>query len=398
MMKQSQPSRTQRSSSPWTSRESAGSDNPQKQHIPVPGPELSIIVPTFNERENVAELLQRLDNSLLSCSWEVIFVDDDSPDGTSTFVRQIAQRDSRVRCLQRIGRRGLSSACIEGMLASSAPYLAVIDGDLQHDESLLLPMLHALKSGDQDVVIGSRYISGGGVGAWDSSRADMSRHATSLSRLVVRADIKDPMSGFFMIRRDAFTAAVRNLSTIGFKILLDLFASSPQPLRFKELPYQFRSRQAGESKLDNRAKWDYGMLLLDKLIGHLIPVRFIAFIIVGGVGVVVHFIALTLMFKGLKIPFVPSQITATFVAMTANFVLNNLFTYRDVRLCGWRWLKGWATFILACSLGTVANVGISAYLFQRDAGWTMAALAGITVGAVWNYATTRIYTWGIPKN
>jgi dolichol-phosphate mannosyltransferase len=364
---------------------------------PVPGAELSIIVPTFNERENVAELIRRLEKSLLHCSWEVIFVDDDSPDGTSEVVRRLALCDSRVRCVQRLGRRGLSSACVEGMLASSAPYLAVIDGDLQHDETLLAPMLQILKSADEDIVIGSRYVTGGGVGAWDRSRAHMSRYATWISQVILRADIKDPMSGFFMIRREAFSAAVRNLSEIGFKILLDLFASSPRPLRFRELPYEFRTRQAGESKLDNRAKWDYGMLLLDKLIGHLVPVRFIAFALVGGFGVVVHFIALTLFFKGLGAPFVASQVAATLIAMTTNFVLNNLFTYRDARLTGWRWVRGWLSFMLACSLGTVANVGIAAYLFERNTGWPLAAVAGIGVGAVWNYATTMMYTWGVAK-
>jgi dolichol-phosphate mannosyltransferase len=393
MMKQSQPLSGELVSPTWEPPNSPDiSAKPQ-----VSGAELSIIVPTFNERENVAELVRRLDKSLMGCCWEVIFVDDDSPDGTSTLARQIAQRDCRVRCLQRIGRRGLSSACIEGMLASSAPYLVVIDGDLQHDETLLLPMLNALKTGEEDIVIGSRYVSGGGIGAWDSSRAHMSRRATWLSRLVIRADLTDPMSGFFMIRRDVFAAAVRNLSMIGFKILLDIFASSPRPLRFKELPYQFRSRQAGESKLDSRAKWDYGMLLLDKLIGHIIPVRFIAFILVGSVGVFVHLTAVTLLFKGLKVPFVPSQIGSTFIAMTTNFALNNVFTYRDVRLRGWRWLRGWAAFILACSFGALANIGIAAYLFEKNAGWTLAALAGITVGAVWNYAVTMVYTWGVPK-
>src|SRR5215469_13377567 len=363
----------------------------------VAGAELSIIVPTFNERENVAELIRRLDQCLMSCSWEVIFVDDDSPDGTADFVRQLAQRDFRVRCLQRIGRRGLSSACIEGMLAASAPYLAVIDGDLQQDETLLLPMLQTLRAGQEDVVIGSRYMSGGGVGTWDLSRTRMCRYATGLSRAIVRAELKDPMSGFFMIRREAFSAAVRNLSEIGFKILLDLFASSPQPLRFKELPYEFRPRQAGESKLDSRAKWDYGMLLLDKLIGHLVPVRFIAFALVGGVGVIIHLIVLTSLFKGLGVAFVPSQTAATFVAMTANFILNNVFTYRDARLTGWRCVRGWMAFVVACSLGTIANVGIAAYLFEKNAAWTLAALAGVTVGAVWNYTTTMVYTWGVVK-
>ena len=377
-----------------STEQSAGLD---PNFVAVPGAELSIIVPTFNERENVAELIQRLGKCLVSCSWEVIFVDDDSPDGTSDFVRRHAQRDSRVRCVQRLGRRGLSSACVEGMLASSAPYLAVIDGDLQHDEKLLLPMLQILKSTEEDVVIGSRYVTGGGVGAWDLSRAHMSRCATWFSQLILRADLKDPMSGFFMIRREAFSAAVRDLSEIGFKILLDLFASSPRPLRFREMPYEFRTRQAGESKLDHRAKWDYGMLLLDKLIGHLVPVRFIAFALVGGLGVVVHLIALTLLFKGFDAGFVASQVVATLIAMTTNFILNNIFTYRDARLTGWRWVRGWISFMLACSLGTLANVGIATYLFEKNAGWTVAAVAGIAIGAVWNYATTMMYTWGVAK-
>jgi len=362
-----------------------------------PGPELSIIVPTFNERENVAELIRRLDHCLTRCPWEVIFVDDDSPDGTASFVRELAQRDSRIRCVHRIGRRGLSSACVEGMMASSAPYLAVIDGDLQHDEKLLVPMLNTLRQGEEDIVVGSRYISGAGIGNWDPVRAHMSRYSTWFSRLVLRAEVADPMSGFFMIRREALHTAVRNLSTIGFKILLDLFASSPRPLHFKELPYQFRSRHAGSSKLDSRAKWDYGMLLADKLIGHLVPVRFIAFTLVGGIGIVVHLITLTFLFKGLAVNFIGSQIGATLVAMTANFALNNVFTYRDMRLTGWRWLRGWAAFILACGIGSAANVGVAAYLYDQ-AGWTIAALAGIAVGAVWNYAMTMVYTWGTPKN
>jgi dolichol-phosphate mannosyltransferase len=284
------------------------------------------------------------------------------------------------------------------MLASSAPYLAVIDGDLQHDEALLPSMFNALKTGDYDVVIGSRYVFGGGIGAWDTSRVHMSRFATTFSRLVIGADLKDPMSGFFIIHRAALDAAVQNLSVIGFKILLDLFASSPQPLRFRELPYQFRTRRAGESKVDSRAKWDYGMLLLDKLIGKLIPVRFISFAFVGSIGVVVHLLVITLLFKGLNLAFVPSQILATLVAMTTNFALNNIFTYRDVRLSGWRWLRGWAAFIIACAFGTLANVGVAAYLFENEAGWTLAALAGTAVGAVWNYSTTRVYSWGIPKS
>jgi dolichol-phosphate mannosyltransferase len=359
--------------------------------------ELSIIVPTFNERDNIAEVVARLDRCLRGVAWEVIFVDDDSPDGTADRVREIARRDPRIRCLQRIGRRGLSSACTEGLMASSAPFLAVMDADCQHDETALPRMLDVLKAGDADIVVGSRYVDGGGIGDWNASRAKMSRFATHLSRLVIKQYLSDPMSGFFSLRGDVLKPAVRRLSNIGFKILLDLVASSPQPLKLKEVPYEFRSRHAGESKMDNQAMWDYLMLLLDKLVGHVVPVRFVAFGLVGAVGVILHFTVLTTLFRGMGLSFAVSQGSATIVAMVSNFALNNALTFRDMRLKGWRWVKGLATFVLVCGLGALANVGIASYLFTRNGMWVLAALAGIVIGAVWNYAMTSIYTWNKPK-
>jgi dolichol-phosphate mannosyltransferase len=357
------------------------------------GAVLSVIVPTFNERDNVTRMVELLEACLGGVDWEVIFVDDDSPDGTADAAREAARANPRVRCIQRIGRRGLSTACIEGMLASSAPYLAVIDGDLQHDETLLPEMLEVLGTGETDIVIGSRYVDGGGIGDWDGQRASMSRFATRLSRMVLKTELSDPMSGFFMIRREALTRAVRGLSGIGFKIMLDLFISSPEPLRFRELPYRFRTREAGESKLDSRAAWDYVMLLLDKLSGRVVPVRFIAFSIVGGFGVVVHLALLSALFKGAGAEFVVAQTVATVVAMTSNFFLNNLLTYRDKRLRGWGMLGGWLSFTLGCSIGALANVGIATYLHDMGLWWLAAAGAGIVIGAVWNYAVTSVYTW-----
>jgi dolichol-phosphate mannosyltransferase len=355
--------------------------------------EVSVIVPTFNERDNIAEVVQRLDASLKEVAWEVIFVDDDSTDGTASRVREIAQRNRRVRCVQRIGRRGLSSACVEGMMASAAPYLAVMDADCQHDETVLPRMLEVLRTENADIVVGSRYVGGGGIGAWDNSRAKMSRFATRLSRAVIKSDLSDPMSGFFALRREVVEAAAHNLSNIGFKILLDVIASSPQPLRVSEIPYEFRNRRAGESKLDSQAMWGYLMLLADKLIGHVVPVRFVAFVLVGGLGIFVHFAALSMLFRALSASFSFSQAVATVLAMTSNFALNNVLTYRDMRLRGWRWVKGWASFTLACSIGALGNVGIASYLFRRNTVWLLAALAGIVVGAVWNYAVTAFYTW-----
>ena len=358
------------------------------------GPDLSIIIPTFNESLNVGELVDRVGTVLTGVNWEIIFVDDDSPDGTARLVRDLARANPRVRCVHRIGRRGLSSACVEGMLASSAPYLAVMDGDLQHDEKLLPQMLDCLRSEPIDIVVGSRYVEGGSVGDWEQSRIGISRFATRVAQVVIKGDLKDPMSGFFMLRRPAFEGAVRNLSSIGFKILIDIFASSPEPLRFKELPFEFRQRHAGESKLDTQVVWDYGMLLLDKLIGHLVPVRFVAFGIVGGIGVVVHFFVLTLLFKLLGTSFALAQGAAIIVAMTGNFFLNNVITYRDMRLKGWQWLWGWLSFALACSVGALANIAISVYLHE-DIGthWALAAGAGVAIASVWNYGVTKLVTW-----
>ncbi len=361
---------------------------------PRSGPELSVIVPTFNERDNIAPMIECLAAALGDLSWEVIFVDDDSPDGTAELVRRLGASDSRVRCVHRIGRRGLSSASIEGMLAATADYLAVMDADLQHDERLLPQMLGLLKRGDVDIVVGSRYAPGGDIGDWDSGRARMSRLAVRVSRLVVPAELNDPMSGFFMMRRSVLDATVHNLSAIGFKILTDVFASHHGTLRFEEIPYKFRVRQAGESKLDSVTAWDYGMLLLDKLIGRGIPVRFIAFSIVGAAGVAVHFSVLTLVFRGMHRSFILGQTLATLCAMTFNYAVNNVLTYRDMRLRGVRWWRGWVSFVLACSVGGIANVGVASAVYGLRKGWLPAAIAGILIGAVWNYAVTMMLTWG----
>lgn len=367
----------------------------------TPPPELSVVVPTFNERENIQELVNRLSAVLEGVAWEVIFVDDNSPDGTAALVRDIARRDSRVRVVQRIGRRGLSTACVEGMLASSAPYLAVMDADLQHDETILPAMLRSVKTDGYDIAVGSRHVAGGSLGTWAQERQFVSEFATRLSRLVLKVGVTDPMSGFFLLKREVLEGAVGDLSGIGFKIMLDIFASSKEPLRFIEIPYEFRTRQAGESKLDSAAVWDYLMMLLDKSLGRYIPIRFIPFALVGGAGVFVHLFVLWLVYALGGLSFAVGQTAAAIVAMTFNFFVNNAFTYRDRQLRGWGLLRGWLSFTLACSVGAVANVGIATYAFETQlvgqTAWVLSAIAGIIVGAVWNYAVTSVYTWNKVK-
>lgn len=357
------------------------------------GPELSVIVPTFNERDNVTVLYRRLEATLANVAWEVVFVDDNSPDGTWDVVRALALKDSRVRCIRRIGRRGLSGACIEGILASSAPYAAVIDADLQHDETQLPKMLLLLASDKADLVVGSRYIEGYKSEGFNKQRAGASALATEFARKMLRVEIADPMSGFFMVRRDRFEQLAPKLSVHGFKILLDLVASANGNLRAVEIPYTFGARQHGESKLDSMVALDFLGLVLAKLTNDAVSLRFLLFAMVGGIGLVVHLATLFIALELFKAPFAEAQAAGAIVAMTSNFVLNNFLTYRDQRLKGFAILRGLIMFYIVCSVGLLANVGVAFSVYDQEPIWWLAGLAGALMGVVWNYAMSGLFVW-----
>ena len=354
--------------------------------------ELTVVVPCFNERDNIESLVDRLELVLAGIAWEVTFVDDDSTDGTIEVLRAIAGRNSRVRAIQRIGRRGLASACVEGCLSSSARFLAVIDADLQHDEGILPEMLRRLKSEPLDIVVASRYVDSASTEGWESGRLLISRIAVGIAQTLSRVTLKDPMSGFFMVRRDAFEGAVRHMSQLGFKILFDLMASSPRPLRFAEIPYRFTKRERGTSKLDSVEFWHFGVLIMDKLFGRWLPERFVMFALVGGSGIFVHLAVLYLLLLA-NVPFMLAQAGAVVVAMTSNFILNNLITYRDLRLRGFAMVTGLLSFYAMCSIGALLNAGIAFAVFAQWPIWWAAGLAGALIGAVWNYGASRAFTW-----
>ena len=356
-------------------------------------PELSIVIPTYNERGNLHELISRLRSALHGVAWEAILVDDDSPDGTSRAARELAREEPRVRCMRRIGRRGLSSACVEGMLSCSSPFIAVMDADLQHDPALLRRMLEVMRAGETDIVVGSRYVEGGGVGDWDSTRVRISQVATRLSALVMKAPVRDPMSGYFMLRQDVIEDCAPRLSSLGFKILLDIVSSVPPGTRVRELPFVFGQRHAGDSKLSSNVVWEYLLLLADKMFGKYVPVRFVAFAVIGSVGVLVHFLVLSIAFNPFGVGFTAAQTVATVAAMVFNYSVNNVLTYSGFTLKGAAWFKGLLSFMVVCSIGAVANVGAATYLFGRATSWPLAALAGVVLGAVWNYAVSARYTW-----
>jgi dolichol-phosphate mannosyltransferase len=356
--------------------------------------ELTVVVPTCNECGNIKPLVNALASSLKDIKWEVIFVDDDSSDGTPELVRRLAQEDHRIRCIQRINRRGLSSACIEGMLASASPYVAVIDADLQHDERIIPVMLSVLKEEHVDLVIGSRYMEGGSTGDLSPFRVWISRFATRWSRLVINSPVTDPMSGFFMLNRPVFESVMRNLSGKGFKILMDILISARGGLKLKELPYTMRERSEGESKLTALVIWEFFTLIAHKLLGRIFPIRFISFVIVGFSGVFVHLLVLGILYRLLTADFVISQSAATLVAMTSNFILNNIFTYQDKKLLGIQFFRGLFSFYLACSFGAIINVALATMIFNISFPWWLAGTLGAVAGAVWNYSITSIFTWG----
>ncbi len=356
-------------------------------------PELSVVVPTFNEGENVPLLVARLRRALRGIAWEVIFVDDNSPDGTAERVRRIAAKDAHVRCIRRVGRRGLSGAVVEGMLSSSSPYVAVIDGDLQHDETQLRAMLECLRRGEAELAVGTRYDPAGAAGSgFGAVRASGSRLANVLARRLLKTTLSDPMSGFFMVARTVVEEVAPRLSSQGFKVLLDIVASAPAGLQVREFPYVFRPRRHGASKLDALVVLDYLGLLLAKLTRDLVTVRFLLFALVGSAGVLVHMVALHALVDT-RVAFGPAETAATAVSIASNFLLNNGITYRDRSLHGAKLLVGFLVFAALCSLGLVADVGVATLAFRQRANWWTAGLAGAVIGTVWNYVAAAGITW-----
>jgi dolichol-phosphate mannosyltransferase len=356
-------------------------------------PDLSIIVPTYNERSNIRPLVDAVGKALGPAAWELIFVDDDSPDGTYLEVAAAARDGAPVRCIRRVGRRGLASAVVEGVMSAGAPIVAVMDADMQHDERLLPRMLELMQTTDVDVVVGSRHVEGGGLGEWNAVRRRMSQFATWSSRVLVGESVSDPMSGFFMTRRDVFDAAIYDLSQQGYKILLDLLTSSPRQLNVVEVPYVFRDRRSGESKVETMIVLEYAFLLVEKLSHGLVPPKFILFATVGVMGLAVHLSMLQALKLG-GLEFLPAQALATLTAMSFNYVVNNQITYRAERLKGVRFLVGYAIFCLVCSLGALANVSVANLALGHVHSWPLAGLAGALMSSVFNFGVATRFVWG----
>lgn len=372
----------------------AAARDPSVQFWPAPAPlpSLSIVAPSYNERDNVRPLTQAIARAMGAVSWELIFVDDDSPDGTVAEVAALAGEGAPVRCIRRVNRRGLASAVVEGVLGARANIVAVIDADMQHDETRLPHMLDLLRTGDLDVVIGSRHVEGGGLGDWNMTRQRMSSFATWVARRLAGVEVSDPMSGFFMLRKSVVEHSIYDLSQQGYKILLDILTSSSRPLRVAEVGYVFRDRHAGESKLDVMVLIEYAFLLIDKMTRGLIPPRFVLFCMIGGLGLLFHLLVLDIaMMRG--IGFISAQTIATLCAMAFNYVLNNAVTYRSTRLRGIRFVTGYVIFSIVCSLGALANISVANLTIAEIGSWPLAGIAGALMSSVFNFGVATRFVW-----
>ncbi|MBM7043925.1 glycosyltransferase family 2 protein [Rhizobium lusitanum] len=365
-----------------------------KSEIPrQEGFELSIVIPTFNERENIVPLIERLRAALVGIAWEVIFVDDDSSDKTVDVVRSLSLSDRRIRGIRRIHRRGLAGACLEGILSTSAPIVAVMDADLQHDETRLAAMLAMMRSNRTDLVVATRYgEEGSSAEGFNGIRQVGSQMAIRIARRLLKIETSDPMSGFFMVKRALIDELAPKLSQQGFKILLDIIASSPVPLKIGEISYVFRPRIHGESKLDASVVFEYLGLLVAKWSGDIISSRMLLFGLVGLSGVVVHLTILRLLLLG-GLAFPVSQAAAMLAAVISNYTFNNALTYRDRRRRGVRFVTGLMLFAAFCSVGVLAGTGVSSLFYSREPQWWLAGLAGAVIGAGWNYLTSSMITW-----
>jgi dolichol-phosphate mannosyltransferase len=336
--------------------------------------------------------------ALVGVEYEVIFVDDDSPDGTADLIREIGRTNRQVRVLQRVGRQGLASACLEGMHSTSAPLMLVMDGDLQHDESVIPEMLRRMRTRQFDLVIGSRNIAGGSMGEFVRERVALSNLGLKVSKLISRHDLSDPMSGFFMLNREFLGEVMRSTTGVGFKILLDLVASSKRHVRFTEVPYQFGTRKFGESKLDLNVGIEYLYLVADKLMGRWLPTRFVLYCLAGVGGLAIYLGVLWLLYRHLGYSFEITLIAAISLALIANYGINNILTYRERRRRGWAFLWGLLIYAAACSVGNLSNYALAKLLVERNVWWPLAGLSGLAVGSVWNFAASSVMTWRKPTS
>ena len=367
----------------------------EKRSTKLKKPTLSIVIPTYNEKENISKILERLQKQLQKITYEIIFVDDNSPDGTSKEVRSFMETSSKISLVHRIGRKGLAGAIIEGIFAANSELVAVMDCDMQHDEEKLLDMVNLFsKNNSLDLVIGSRFTQNGEISAKAFSRIRElgSKFTTTLIKRILHIKSTDPLSGFFMVKKETFLQKSNKLQTQGFKILADFLAISGNDIKIEEIGYTFKSRVAGESKMSYVTALELVGLVISQIFRGGVSIRFILFCMVGLSGIFVQlFVTGIAMFLINQFP--TSQTLGIIAAMTSNYFLNNSITFQERRLTSFDLIRGLLSFYFICSLGAFTNIAVSSYIFNFSSNWLISSFIGAIFGAAWNFTLTSIFTW-----
>ena len=356
---------------------------------------LTVVVPTFNELQNIKLIVEKLEMTLSTVDFEILFVDDNSDDGTIEMIKSLEIKNPRVSLLLRVGRRGLAGACIEGILSAKSDLVAVIDCDMQHDETKLLDMFSKFNENPNlDLIVGSRHSGKGKVaGGLSEIRKIGSQLAIWSTKKFLRINVTDPMSGFFMVKKTSVMPFIKNLQPNGFKILADMIACSRSKWAIEEVGYTFKKRQSGESKMSLAVALELIGLILSHLSFGFLSIRFILFAFVGLSGIFVQLLSTFLLLYFFYIPFLQAHILSILIAMTSNFSLNNLMTYKDRSLVGRKYFRGLFSFYLICSAGALANVAVADFIFNNIGVWILASISGALLGAIWNFIFSSIFTW-----
>jgi len=352
-------------------------------------PLLTIVIPTYNERENLPVLLERLEKSLRGIPFEAIVVDDNSPDGTWRLAEELArERYPWLRVVRRVNERGLGSAIIRGLREARGRYVAVIDADLQHPPELLPTMLKTALETGADVVIASRYVRGGGVEGWSRYRLLVSKAAGLVARLLLPEvrRIRDPMSGYWLVRRDIIEGV--ELEPRSWKILLEILVKA-RPRKVVEVPYVFRERLRGESKLRLRHMVEYLLHVL-----HLSNYRVLKFAGVGATGTIVNLAVLKALVEGLHVPLYIAYLASFEASLTWNYTLHDRITFKGRRPRGFaNAVRYWARYHKAALGGLATYYTLSMLLSAAGVYYLLAALIGIVAGFAVNYLVSEHHVW-----
>ena len=358
---------------------------------------ISIVIPTFNEVENIIPLLKNLTYIVNNFEYEIIVVDDDSPDGTSNEVNKYMKSDNRIKLITRIGRSGLSSAIKEGLIFSQGKYLLVLDGDGQHHPSFILNMLEKIKKNQCDIVIGSRFLNTSKLEGLSNERSLGSKFANKMARLSLHKEyskLTDYLSGCFCLEREKTNKLIKKIEINGFKFLYELLSLSKGKLAVNEVPLIFKKRRFGNSKLDIAVVWDFLISIIHNLTLRILPRRAISFGMVGISGVFVQLFITSLLVEIFLVEFYDALPFAVIIAATSNFLINNQVTFRSDRLKNSALLIGLLKFLIVASLPVIANVGITTAFYKYISADTFVAqIAGIVIVYAWNYLASSSFVW-----